>query len=238
MANCLSDEGSLWVGVNDALFETANVLHPSRWNNHTLHTKNLVPRLNTVPSQQTKATLSPPIHNALPKYQRQPSTKVLQRCLQQGYQGIAKEMLKELLTKDPFDIPLNLTLCTLYTNDQQFSLALKTLQYLSERHPDLLEIEYFIGLVEYTRNNLEEAEQCFLHVLSLDSTFWPAHLYLGTIRIKNRLWLQAKIKFDEALHLLRSDTTLHFQSLTQPHGFHEDAKVALEYTKTQLSRLL
>ena len=238
MSAVLSDAGSLWVGVNDALFNTTQILEPFRWQHHMLlrkldsdteiTSKSTTTRLMAMPSKPTERT---------PDSRNEISQAILQRCIQNGYTGIAKTLLGDLLRQDPNDIGLQLTMCTFLVNEHQLQEALSRISKFLSQHKNTPEVWYFVGLIEYTHHNTLQAKQAFEKVVHLDAHHWAAYLYLGTILIKEKSWLYAEVYFEEAKKLLQTHQDLQFSSLSQPQGFHEDRQSSLLYIESQLKRL-
>ncbi len=242
MSSVLAPDGSIWLSVNDALFDTNAILHPHKWNGHNFLHKHLVqPTLTTLnhptlkPSLQigSKAPYSSPSNGNKSTV----SIELLQKCLKNGYGNTAKDMLEELQVANPNSLQLKLTQAVLYGQQHHVHAALKLLRQLLKRHPDSEEIPYLMGLFHFTNHNYEAAKICFQQLCSVNPNHWSAKIYLGTILIKERRWLQAEICFEEAKHLLNAPSIVQFSSLITPQGFHEDPQEAERYVDSQLMRL-
>ena len=238
MSTVLSDSGSLWVGVNDALFDTTQILEQLRWQNHTL-----LKKLDGETKVAPKSTIAP--SRRLPNKASEPasfkgnevSQTMLSRCIQNGYTGIAKTLLRDLLRSNPNDIGLRLTMCTFLVNEHKLHEALSVISQFSSQQKNTAEVWYFVGLIEYTQHNTLQAKQAFEKVIQIDELHWAAQLYLGTILIKEKSWLYAEVYFEEAKKLIQAHQNIAFSSLSQPQGFHEDRQSSLMYIESQLERL-
>ncbi len=234
MSSVLDANGSIWLSVNDALFDTNAILHPHKWNGHSFLNKHLVRPTSPVPLESTPPSQT---HSNATQNRATASIELLRKCLQNGYGNTAKDMLEELQGATPNSLPLRLTQAVLYGQEHHIQTALKVLRQLLKRHPNSEEIQYLMGLFHFTKHNYEAAKVCFQQVCVLNPHHWSAKIYLGTILIKERRWLQAEIYFEEAQQLLKAPVSLNFSSLITPQGFHEDPAGAKLYVDSQLTRL-
>ena len=240
MSTTLDDHGSLWMGVNDAVFDTNNILFPHRWQSHGYLSKELgMPVLRTQRSALSlRATTS--IGNgrttqlAVPN---QTNIALLRRCLKQGLYNIAKDMLEPLLREQPDNPYLRMTLGAIHAKNHEFTLA-TTIYSTVSRHHQCAELYYLQGLLNYAQQQYPQAKQMFEQVCALDMNHWAAHLYMGIIHMKQRQWIQAEIAFEESLGLLKNTTVpIVFSSFFQPQGFHDSIEEATIFVTEQLQVL-
>lgn len=240
MSTILDDHGSLWMGVNDAVFDTNNIMFPHRWQNHGYLSKALgMPILST---RQNILNITSPdatqVHRHIsPSIPNQTNLALLRRCLKQGLYNIAKDMLEPLISEQPDNPYLWMTLGAIHANNRDFTLASSIYTRVSLEH-QCAELFYLQGLLHYAQQQYPQAKQMFERTRTLNVTNWSTHLYLGIIHIKQCQWIQAVHSFEESLKQLEQNPNpIQFSSYFQPKGFHDSTEKALLFIREQIQIL-
>ncbi len=235
MNGVLHPNGSIWLSVNDALFDKEEVLFSHRWKGYTFLSKEQAPLVSRPKPVLPPHNPSPPRLNT-PPIPAGPSTTSLQRYIEHNRLDLAITAAEQLQTTSSSAV-LTLTLGALYARTHQFSKAEQVYQTLP-KYQQTVEWSYLMGLLCYSQQQIAKAKEHFSQTVSSNPRHWAAQVYLGIILTKQRRWIKAELAFEEAQEVLQSKQhTLHFAGLIQPKGFHDSALDSLFYVEEQLRRL-
>src|SRR5437879_12329438 len=100
-------------------------------------------------------------------------------------------------------------------DSNQFPEALKQLDAIDARQPDLAASKNLRGVIQMRQGNYDQAEAALQDAARIDPTFWNARLNLAESPFLRKHWPAARQRFEQLLSRGESDLAKEASQLTQ-----------------------
>jgi len=96
----------------------------------------------------------------------------------------ALELFSKIIEKNKEHIGANLGFIRVYLNTKNLTKATPYVQFLKDKHPDLYDVNQYIGLYYFERNERAEAKQYLQNAIEIDSSQALPYYHLGLLLVQ------------------------------------------------------